>query len=312
MSQFDGSALDPAAFSAALSRGERVDEAFASSLCDRVADLLAREPNVLTLQSPLTVVGDVHGQLLDVLKLLRESGQVWDGARYLFLGDYVDRGFSSVETFCLIALLKVLHPDRVFLLRGNHESRRVNQMYGLLNDCMQLYGHAGLWLRLNEVFDLLPVAAVVDGSIFCVHGGLSPEIARVGRISTDIYRRQEIPVSGPFADLCWSDPDDVAHFVPSTRGAGFLFGRGEAEAFLRLNKLDMIARSHQLAMEGYNWHFDKKVVTVWSAPNYMYRSNNKAAVMKIEKPGAEPTFQMFTEDERSSEKPNDDIVSYFV
>ncbi|OHT09412.1 Serine/threonine-protein phosphatase 4 catalytic subunit [Tritrichomonas foetus] len=294
-----------------LAKGGHIEESVLVSICLKLKDILVREPNVLYLSSPITVVGDIHGQMLDLFKLFRKSGEVYDHNKYVFLGDYVDRGYCSIETFAYLALLKIQFPDRIYLLRGNHESRQVNQMYGLFNDCMQIYGHAGIWFLFNDVFDLLPISAVIDNDIYCVHGGLSPEIKRIGKLNTDIQRCQELPQSGAFADLCWSDPDDVARFVPNRRGAGYIFGPNEVKNFLRINKLKFVARSHQLSMPGYTWLFDKQLVTVWSAPNYMYRSGNKASVMKIAN-GEEPDFLVFKEDEKSSIKPEDINIAYFA
>lgn len=304
--------IDPISLAERLENNQHIEESVVVAICHKLSEILSHEPNVLMLQSPITVVGDIHGQILDLFKMFRESGQVWEGKQYLFLGDYVDRGYCSIETFTYLALLKIKYPTSVYLLRGNHESRKVNQMYGMFNDCLQVYGHSGIWFLFNEMFDLLPVSAVIDHHIFCVHGGLSPSLKLIGRISTDIYRKQEIPQSGAFTDFCWSDPDDVSKFFPNRRGAGFLFGQKETEEFLHLNKMDLIARSHQLSMTGYTWHFDKKLITVWSAPNYMYRSQNKAAVMKINGKGEEPQFHVYTEDSRSSIKPEDIIISYFT
>lgn len=303
--------LKPAELRNELVKGGHIEESILVTICSRLRSILAREPNVLYLASPITVVGDIHGQMLDLFKLFNLSGQVYDGNKYIFMGDYVDRGFSSIETFAYLALLKIQYPDMIYLLRGNHESRQVNQMYGFFNDCLQIYGNSGIWFLFNDVFDLLPISAVIDNEIYCVHGGLSPEIKRIGRLSTDIQRKQELPQSGPFADLCWSDPDDVPKFVPNRRGAGYIFGPNEVQTFLQLNKLKFIARSHQLSQDGYTWLFNNQLVTVWSAPNYMYRSGNQASVMKVEM-GKEPEFLVFTEDESSSTKPDDVIISYFA
>ncbi|KAH0794260.1 Ser/Thr protein phosphatase [Histomonas meleagridis] len=296
--------MDPALLREELCKGRHLEEAAIVSICDKLIEILTSESNVLYLQSPITVVGDIHGQIFDLFKMFELSGQISDGNKYLFLGDYVDRGFSSIETFAYLALLKIKYPTSIYLLRGNHESRQVNQMYGLFNDCLQVYGHAAIWFLYNEVFDTLPISAIIDKKIYCVHGGLSPDIKMVGRIFTDIQRKQEIPQCGPFADLCWSDPDDVKKFIPNKRGAGYIFGPNEVEQFLHLNRLNFIARSHQLSMAGYTWLFDQKIVTVWSAPNYMYRSGNKASVMKVSENDA-TEFLVYTEDSRSDKKIED-------
>jgi diadenosine tetraphosphatase ApaH/serine/threonine PP2A family protein phosphatase len=133
----------------------------------------------------------------------------------------------------------------------------------------------------NEVFDLLPIGALISNRIFCIHGGLSPEIKLVDQIPL-IERQDELPSTGALADLTWSDPDDIECWAVNQRGAGWLFGTRPTHEFCQNNKLDLITRAHQLAMSGYQWHFgEEQLVTVWSAPNYMYRSGNDASVLKI-------------------------------
>lgn len=179
--------------------------------------------------------------------------------------------------FCL----KLKYPNRIYLLRGNHECRFVNQTYGLYSEFNILYGHVGSWNFCNEVFDLLPVAAVIDSRIFAVHGGLFPTLSSVERINL-IYANEEIGIKSELSGLVWSDPVDSNGFRSGSRGAGYLFGEKEVEKFLKANKFDFMVRSHQLVQEGYEWKFQNKLLTIWSAPNYMYRSGNKAAVLKVD------------------------------
>jgi len=131
------------------------------------------------------------------------------------------------------------------------------------------------------LFDYLPLAAVVDGSVFCLHGGLSPSIDTLDHIR-HLDRFQEVPCEGPICDLLWADPDDRTGWGVSARGAGYSFGADISESFLHTNKIMKIARAHQLVMNGYNWVHDKSVVTVFSAPNYCYRCGNLAAIMEID------------------------------
>lgn len=194
------------------------------------------------------------------------------------------------------------YPDRVTLVRGNHESRQITQVYGFYEECQTKYGNASVWKACCQVFDFLALAAIVDGKVLCVHGGLSPEIRTLDQIRV-VARAQEIPHEGAFCDLVWSDPEDVDTWAVSPRGAGWLFGDKVASEVTRsylhsnplltlikfnhVNGLQLIARAHQLVNEGYKvcygnatrqtpthfiqYHFkDKDVVTVWSAPNYCY------------------------------------------
>lgn len=127
---------------------------------------------------------------------------------YLFMGDFVDRGYYSVETFLLLLALKVRYPDRITLIRGNHESRQITQVYGFYDECMRKYGSPAVWRYCTEIFDYLSLSAIIDGKIFCVHGGLSPSIQYLDQIRS-IDRKQEVPHDGPMCDLLWSDPEGL-------------------------------------------------------------------------------------------------------
>lgn len=202
--------------------------------------------------------------------------------RFVFLGDFVDRGYFSLETFTLLMCLKAKYPDRIVLVRGNHESRQITQVYGFYEECQQKYGNASVWKACCQVFDFLVLAAIVDGTVLCVHGGLSPEIRTIDQIRV-VARAQEIPHEGAFCDLVWSDPEDIETWAVSPRGAGWLFGDKVATEFNHVNGLQTIARAHQLVNEGYKFHFpEKSVVTVWSAPNYCYRCGNVASIMTVD------------------------------
>ncbi|XP_054920335.1 serine/threonine-protein phosphatase 4 catalytic subunit isoform X2 [Dermacentor andersoni] len=226
------------------------------------------------------VCGDIHGQFYDLKELFKVGGDVPD-TNYLFMGDFVDRGFYSVETFLLLLALKVRYPDRITLIRGNHESRQITQVYGFYDECLRKYGSITVWRYCTEIFDYLSLSAVIDGKIFCVHGGLSPSIQTLDQIRT-IDRKQEVPHDGPMCDLLWSDPEDTQGWGVSPRGAGYLFGSDVVSQFNATNHIDMICRAHQLVMEGYKWHFNETVLTVWSAPNYCYRCGNVAAILELD------------------------------
>ncbi|GFZ00108.1 protein phosphatase 2A-2 [Actinidia rufa] len=228
-------------------------EAEVKILCDQARAILVEEWNVQPVKCPVTVCGDIHGQFYDLLELFRIGGNAPD-TNYLFMGDYVDRGYYSVETVTLLVALKVRYRDRITILRGNHESRQITQVYGFYDECLRKYGNANVWKYFTDLFDYLPLTALIESQIFCLHGGLSPSLDTLDNIRA-LDRIQEVPHEGPMCDLLWSDPDDRC-------------GWG-------------ISPPHQLVMEGYNWCQEKNVVTVFSAPNYCYRCGNMAAILEI-------------------------------
>jgi diadenosine tetraphosphatase ApaH/serine/threonine PP2A family protein phosphatase len=144
-------------------------------------------------------------------------------------------------------------PDRVTVIRGNHESRQITQVYGFYDECVRKYGSANVWRLFTDLFDYLPLAALVERQVFCVHGGLSPSIDTVDQIRS-LTRFAEIPEDGPVCDLLWSDPAESPGWSVSPRGAGFVFGQDVTEQFNRRNGLKLVSRAHQLVMEGYQWY----------------------------------------------------------
>lgn len=182
------------------------------------------------------------------------------------------------------------YPDRITLIRGNHESRQITQVYGFYDECLKKYGSVNVWRYCTEIFDYLSLSAIIDDKVFCVHGGLSPAINTLDQIRV-IDRKQEVPHDGAMCDLMWSDPEDIDGWGLSPRGAGYLFGADVVAKFNEINRIDLIARAHQLVMEGYKTMFPIKgkggqatdsLVTVWSAPNYCYRCGNVAAILELD------------------------------
>ncbi|KAI8992746.1 Metallo-dependent phosphatase [Trametes punicea] len=298
--------FDPDKWLAQLMECQHLPEADMKVLCDRVRSILLEESNIQPVSSPVTICGDIHGQFWDLLELLRKGGMVPETS-YIFmarmcLSDAAKRTAQtrrrvtlstmivlSVRTRSSIQLLR--YPDKVTLLRGNHESRQITQVYGFYDECQQKYGSALVWKACCSVFDYLNLAAIIDGETLCVHGGLSPDIRTLDQIRV-LSRAQEIPHEGAFCDLMWSDPDDVENWAVSPRGAGWLFGGSVTREFNHVNSLRLIARAHQLVQEGYKYMFDEQLVTVWSAPNYCYRCGNLASILTVGENG-ERTFTVY-------------------
>jgi len=164
-----------------LKRCEFIKESEVKALCTRAKEILLEESNVQFIQSPVTICGDIHGQFFDLTELFQVGGECPE-TNYLFMGDFVDRGYYSVETFLLLLALKVRYPERIFLIRGNHESRQITQVYGFYDECLRKYGSVNVWRYCTEIFDYLALAAIIDDKILCVHGGLSPSISTLDEI----------------------------------------------------------------------------------------------------------------------------------
>lgn len=279
-------------------------------LCDIVLEYLIEESNVQPVSTPVTVCGDIHGQYYDLQQLFHTGGPPGE-TNYVFMGDFVDRGHYSLETLTQLLLLKAKYPNKITLLRGNHESRQITQVYGFYDECMSKYGNANAWKNCCKVFDYMTIAAIIDDCILCVHGGLSPEIKCLDQIRT-IERNQEIPNKGAFCDLVWSDPEDIDTWAISPRGAGWLFGSKVTYQFVELNNLKLICRAHQLVQEGYKYWFNDKLATVWSAPNYCYRCGNVASILAFSDSDTKEAklFKAVPDDLRSF--PSKNMTPYFL
>merc|ERR1711872_319222 len=249
-------------------------------VCDTVREVFGGEENVVSVNTPVTVAGDTHGQFGDLLELFRTGGDV-SRTKYLFLGDYVDRGPHSVQVITLLFLLKIENPDQIVLLRGNHEARSQTQVFGFYDECLLKYGDSLVWRLFTDTFDFMPVAALIDNKLFCCHGGLSPSAPSIDDIQK-LDRVGELSDTGALSDLAWSDPeDDHQGWLPSQRGAGYTFGQDVLDMWNMDNGLEMLVRGHQMVEEGFFWHHNQQTLTLFSAPNYMYRCGNTAAVLQL-------------------------------
>ncbi|KAH8857986.1 Serine/threonine-protein phosphatase PP1-alpha [Schistosoma japonicum] len=241
--------------------------------------LFISEPVLVNITSPLTIVGDLHGQHTDLLQYFKRCGKPPD-QKYLFLGDYVDRGRQSLETISLILAYKLKYPDKLVVLRGNHECSRINRIYGFYDECKRRYS-TKLWKVFTDCFNCLPLAALVDNSMFCAHGGLSPDLKRLEQLN-EIKRPTEVPDMGIICDLLWSDPDSsYTGWKENERGVSYTFGEDALYRFMKECNVSLVVRAHQVVEDGYEFFADKKVVTVFSAANYCGEFDNAGAVMQI-------------------------------
>lgn len=274
-----------------LKREGKIDKADLLELINLFQETIKAEPVILKVQDPVTVVGDLHGQFYDLLKLLEVGGHP-EKTKYLFLGDYVDRGAFSIENVILLFSLKLNYKSTFLMLRGNHECRQMTSFFNFKQECEIKYD-LEVYDRFMETFDCLPLCCLINEKFLAVHGGISPNLTCLADINK-INRISEPPKKGLMCDMLWSDPcekdEDAALMCwmdNQTRGCSYVFGAKAAIPFLSKNSILSIIRAHEAQVEGfkmYNWNNAvdfPSVITVFSAPNYCDVYNNKAAVIKF-------------------------------
>lgn len=247
------------------------------------------QPPYLHLRAPIVICGDIHGQLHDLQRIFKLKGTPPD-TPYLFLGDYVDRGDRSVEVATLLLALKAQHPYHIFLLRGNHECPDTNDRYGFRDECAQ-YGGEGntpddtLWTIFNKVFQWLPLCASVNGRIFCVHGGLSPDLKTLDQLDAiDRSTLDKVPSDGLVCDLLWSDPErNEPGWGENDRGCSYTFGPKIVDQFCTDHGFDLVCRAHQVMDGGYEFFCKRKLATVFSASNYCGDQGNRGSILNVDK-----------------------------
>lgn len=249
-------------------------------LCVTSKEIFLSEPMVLEITAPLNICGDIHGQFCDLVRIFSKGGYP-PQRKYLFLGDYVDRGKQSIETICLLLAYKIKYPTNFFLLRGNHECATLNRIYGFYDDCARKY-NIRIWKIFTDCFNCLPVAAIIEAKIFCCHGGLSPDLHSIDDIR-QIQRPVDVPDYGLLCDLLWSDPSKhITGWGKNDRGLSFVFGEAVVKEFLRKYDFDLLVRAHQVIEDGYEFLFNQSLVTIFSAPRYCAQFDNAGAVMLVD------------------------------
>jgi serine/threonine-protein phosphatase PP1 catalytic subunit len=259
-----GRLLD-AAYAGKVTKTVCLKNAEITAICTAAREVLLSQPALLELSPPVKIVGDVHGQYTDLIRMFEMCGFP-PNSNFLFLGDYVDRGKQSLETILLLLCYKLKFPENFFLLRGNHECANVTRVYGFYDECKRRC-NIKIWKTFIDTFNCLPIAAIVAGKIFCVHGGLSPSLSHMDDIR-QITRPTDVPDYGLLNDLLWSDPADTENdWESNERGVSYCFGKKVIMEFLQRHDFDLVCRAHMVVEDGYEFFDDRILVTVFSAPN---------------------------------------------
>jgi serine/threonine-protein phosphatase PP1 catalytic subunit len=257
--------LIDAAYAGKVTKGVCLKNAEITAVCSAAQEVFLSQPALLELDAPVKIVGDIHGQYPDLIRLFEMSGAP-PSANFLFLGDYVDRGKQSLETILLLLCYKLKYPENFFLLRGNHECANVTRVYGFYDECKRRC-NIKIWKTFVDTFNTLPIAAIVAEKIFCVHGGLSPSLSHMDDIR-NIARPTDVPDYGLLNDLLWSDPADMeTDWEANERGVSYCFGKKVITQFLERHNFDLVCRAHMVVEDGYEFFNDRVLVTVFSAPN---------------------------------------------
>ena len=282
-------------------------------LCDQAEEIIKSQPILARTESPVTIFGDIHGQYSDLMRFFdlwgapcnpEEEGGLdrEDDYSYVFLGDYVDRGNHSLETICLLIALKVKFPEKITLLRGNHEDRWINQNFGFSVECEQRLGENpdlldSVFNRINNLFEYLPLACIIDNTILCIHGGIGSSLKKIEQIETierplEVVHEVNTALEKLVVDILWSDPTDhdgefgvQPNHVRDPHGTGNIvkFGPDVVKEFLQRNKLSKIVRAHECVMDGFERFAGGDLFTVFSATDYCGKHKNAGAILIITK-----------------------------
>ena len=248
-------------------------------LCWQVKEVLLEEPNLSELSSPIIVIADIHGQFEDLLEMI-DFAENYPDSKIVFLGNYVNRGQRSIEVMLFLMIFKLMYPNNIYLLRGNHETRQISMIYGMYEECLKKFGNDNVWRYMNELFDFLPICSLIDDQHFCVHGGISEKIKHLDDIRK-IERINEVIGDGAFCDLLWSDPFEGNGWSLSERGMGHKFGKDVFDKFMNDNGLKSMIRGNQVSNEGHFQIWEDRLVSLWSAPSFGSERHNFGAFLHI-------------------------------
>lgn len=278
-------------------------------LAELAAELFKSEQSLASISPPVTIVGDIHGQYSDLVRLFsmrcpKEEAKKkvqtgFSANRFVFLGDYVDRGSHSIECISLVFALKIVYPSSYVLLRGNHETRAINFAYGFREELMNKLGETDggdVWEKFNEAFSWMPLACIIGERILCMHGGLSPDLKSLDDIRKIKRPVVDVATNRLAQDLLWADPtsdqvmltvhDEPLYSKNVIRGLSCTFNEAAVRDTCKRLKLQLIVRAHQMIPEGFKFYAGQQLITIFSAPRYMNETDNKGAVLKVVETGA--------------------------
>ena len=250
-------------------------------IIEKAYPIFQKETSLLKISAPLYICGDIHGQYYDLLRVF-DILNYPPTSTFLFLGDYVDRGKQSLECILLLLCLKIKYPDKIFLLRGNHESEAINKIYGFYDECKRRLS-VKCFKKIINLFNMLPISALINENILCMHGGLSKELKTIDQIN-NILRPTDIPDEGLLCDLLWSDPNETLleeDYGKNERNISVTFSKKVVKEFEEKNNLDLICRAHQVVEEGFEFFAEMKLVTIFTAPNYMGEFDNNGGILEV-------------------------------
>ena len=251
-------------------------------IINKCKEIISKEDNIQEVSCPVTVCGSIHGQFFNLIELFRLGGRI-PYTNYIFLGNYINWGYYSIETLSLLLCLKIRYPKRINLIRGNQESKQLTQCYGFYDECIRKYGSPQEWKYFIDLFNYLPLGVLIEDKILCLHSGLSPLINNLDDIRT-VDRTQDIDlIDGVISHLLWNKPDNnYIGFIPFSKGAGFVFGENVSKKFCRINCLDKIIRTSSSIPTGYEFLHNNIICSITSCPNFLYRCGNEGAIMEID------------------------------
>jgi len=252
-------------------------------------EFLLMHINLHNSKEMIYVIGDLHGNLESLMRLIEIINKT--NPKYvLFLGDLVDRGENQLECLILVLILKILNPNQYYVLKGNHETVEMNQVYGFYYEFLEKFKDPKRFYEVLSLYQVIPICFIINKTILCLHGGIPEDFdalnkfegLRVNEINERVYKT----IANSIYQILWNDPKEVEnlYFSNSFRGPGIkFFGKKAFDNFMKINNLKYLIRAHECFEEGYRWFFNKRLLSIFSSANYRgYFSPNSASYAIIQ------------------------------